>query len=135
MSGVHVRVRVAGEQYALAVGDVAEVVELGRVTPVPGARAPLLGLCNLRGEILPVVDLAAILGISDQGRAARLLVATHDGKRVGLAIGDVLDIAPLPECTPEQGCGCVRATAVVAGALVGVIDAGTLLDTVAQGAA
>jgi purine-binding chemotaxis protein CheW len=135
MSTVHVRVQVAGEQYALAVGEVAEVVELGHLTPVPGAREPLLGLCNLRGEIISVVDLAAVLRLSSEGRATRMLIATHGGRRAGLAIDEVLDVAPLPECTPEQGLGCISATTVVEGALVGVIDAGALLDAAAQGAA
>ena len=54
MSGVHVRVRVAGEHYALPVEDVLEVAELRAITPVPGAPPAVLGVRNLRGQVLPV---------------------------------------------------------------------------------
>ena len=68
MSGLHVRVRVADEHYALPVADVLEVAELGEVTPVPGAGAAVLGVRNLRGQVLPVVDLATVFGARGLGR-------------------------------------------------------------------
>jgi chemotaxis signal transduction protein len=134
MGGIHVRVRVAGEQYALGVGQVAEVVEFGDLTPVPGARESLFGLCNLRGEIVSVVDVAAVLGLSNERRPERIVLATDGNRRAGLAVDEVLDVAPLPECTPEHGLGCVHATTVLGGTLVGIIDVETLLDVAAGGA-
>lgn len=128
MTPVHVRVRVAGEQYALAVENVEEVVVLGDVTCVPGAPPPILGLLNLRGEIVSVVDLASALGLQGELQPARLLVATDDGRRVGLAIDAILDVASLPETSPEEGLGWIRETAVLDGALIGVLDVGALLD-------
>jgi chemotaxis signal transduction protein len=128
---VHVRVRVAGEQYALAVEHVAEVVELGTVTPVSGAPPSVLGLCNLRGEIVSVVDLASVLGLKRDEDPTRLLVATDSGRRAGLAIAAVIDVGRLPQASPEHGLGCVGATVVVDGALLGVLDVGALLDVAA----
>jgi chemotaxis signal transduction protein len=130
MTPVHVRVLVAGEQYALAVEHVAEVVELDEVTIVPGAPPSLLGLLNLRGEIISVVDLASVLGLHGEGRPTHLLV-TSAGRRAGLAIDAVLDVATLPETSPESELACVRETAVIDGALIGVLDIGELLDTAA----
>jgi purine-binding chemotaxis protein CheW len=130
MTAVHVRVLVAGEQYALAVEHVAEVVELGAVTPVPSAPSSLLGLLNLRGEIVSVVDLASVLGLHGERRPTHLLVM-GGGKRAGLAIDAVLDVATLPETSPESGLACVRETAVIDGALIGILDVGALLDSAA----
>jgi purine-binding chemotaxis protein CheW len=128
---VHVRVRVAGEQYALPVEHVAEVVELGQVTPVPGAPRPLLGLQNLRGEIVSVVDLATALGLHGETRPSRLIVATDGARRAGFAIDEVLSVGSLPETAPEQGLGCVSSTTVVDGVLTGIVDIGVLFDAIA----
>ena len=66
---VYVRLRLAAEAYAMPVEHVLEVAELGRVEAVPGARPELLGIRNLRGQILPVVDLARLLGRAAAGAA------------------------------------------------------------------
>ena len=52
MSGLHVRVRVAHEHYAVPVADVLEVAELGEITPVPGAMEAVRGVRNVRGQEL-----------------------------------------------------------------------------------
>ena len=131
MPGVYVRVRVGGEQYALAVEHVAEVVEVGVVTPVPGAPESVIGLRNLRGELFSVVDLGAVLGLHGESTRGRLLVTSDGGRRAGLAVDEVLDVAPLPETSPEHGLRCVSATAVLDGALLGVLDVRALLDLAA----
>ncbi len=59
----HVRIRVGAELYAMPVEHAIEVATLDEVTPVPGSRAEVLGVTNLRGQILPVVDLAQLLGV------------------------------------------------------------------------
>jgi purine-binding chemotaxis protein CheW len=131
VSDTYVRVRVAGEQYALPVEHVAEVVELGAVTPVPGASPLVLGLYNLRGEIVSVIDLASVLALTGDGHPTRLLLATDGDRRAGLAIGEVLDVGPLHESSPEHDVACVTATAVIDGELLGLLDVGALLDAVA----
>jgi purine-binding chemotaxis protein CheW len=120
--------RVAGEQYALAVDHVTEVVVLDELTPIPGAPEWMLGVCNLRGEVLSVVDLAAVLGLPGAHRPARLVVTTASGTRAGLAIEEVLDVAPMPAITPEHGLGCVQATVVADDMLVGVLDIDAVLE-------
>jgi len=131
---VQVRVRVAGEQYALPVEQVVEVVRYAGVTPVPGAPDAVLGLHNLRGEILTVIDPAPALRLRNRGRPSRLIVAGDEDRGVCLAVDEVLGIDALSEGTPEPGLGCIRATTIVDGALVGLLDVGALLDSVAKDA-
>ena len=66
----YVRLSLAAETYAVPVEHVLEAAELAQVRPVPGARPELLGVSNLRGQILPVADLAALLGAARVRRRA-----------------------------------------------------------------
>ena len=60
----------AGESLAVTAVHVTEVARLPACTRVPNGPACLLGLCNLRGSVLPVVSLAALLGRADAGPTA-----------------------------------------------------------------
>ena len=95
MSGVHVRLRVGGEMYAVPIENVLEVAELGDLTAVPGAAPQCSGVRNLHGQVLPVFDLAHVLGIPRDGRPQRLVVTDHGGRLAGLAVDEVTDVAPL----------------------------------------
>jgi chemotaxis signal transduction protein len=129
VSRLHVRVQVADEHYALPVADVLEVAELGDVTPVPGAGPAVLGVRNLRGQVLPVVDLATIFEVAP-GKAERIVIAERDGLRAGLAVDAVAGVEQLPEATEEVGSGHLVGAALADGALVGVIDVESVLAAV-----
>jgi purine-binding chemotaxis protein CheW len=88
----YVRVRTGGGPLALRVEHVREIARLGAISPVPGAGEVVLGVRNLRGQVLPVFDLAALLG-RPTGDAARIIVAEADGRRAGLTIEGVTDVA------------------------------------------
>jgi len=77
----------------MPVENVLEVADLGQVRAVPGARPEVLGVRNRRGQILPVVDLARLLGIARPGPPSRLLVAEARGCQAGFAIDEVSWVA------------------------------------------
>ncbi len=54
----------SGEVCALPLADVQEIVEYHAITRVPGAPKFVLGVFNLRGNVVPVIDLASRLGLS-----------------------------------------------------------------------
>jgi purine-binding chemotaxis protein CheW len=128
----HVRLRVGGESYAFAVEHVLEVAELGEIAPVPGAAAGVLGVRNLRGEVLPVFDLASVFGIGREGVARRLLVVEHDGRRAGFAIDEVVGVGELPSPAEETESTFLHGASLDEGELVGVVDVGRLFATLAQ---
>src|SRR5262249_369908 len=72
-------IELAGELYALRSASGREVVRYRDYTPVPGAPPVLPGILNQRGTILPVVDLALLLGLASAPptRATRLVVVSH----------------------------------------------------------
>ncbi len=80
----------AGSRYGVEVAQVREVLEVPPVTPVPNVPGWVLGVANLRGEILSVVDLGAFLGFGppDWPEGARMLVvrSAEDEVTVGLVV-------------------------------------------------
>ena len=64
-------VRLGGRSFAVEVVEAREVVVLDAITPVPGAPAPLVGVMNLRGTALPVIEARPLLGLPVRGGAAR----------------------------------------------------------------
>jgi chemotaxis signal transduction protein len=132
---VHVRLRLGNESYALPVEHVLEVAELGEVTPVPGAQRAVLGVRNLRGQILPIVDLATVFGIAGSGRPQRVLVAESNGQRAGFAIDEVSDIEQLPDAVDETESDLLVGAALTNDELVGVVDVGRLFKSLEQAGA
>jgi purine-binding chemotaxis protein CheW len=124
----YVRFRVAEEAYAVSVLNVLEVASLGEVTPVPGAPREILGVRNLRGKILPVIDLAALLGTRHTEPPGRLLVAESEGRQAGLAIDEVTEVGEFAEPVEEAESALLAGTVLEAGDLVGVLDMHAVMD-------
>jgi chemotaxis signal transduction protein len=126
-----VRVRVGSESYAFAVEHVTEVAELGKLTPVPGAHGSALGVRNLRGEVLPVFDLAAVLEITGDSLPQCLLVTEHGSLRAGFAVDEVTDVGPLPPAAEETQSNLLAGAALDDTGLVGVVDVARLFAALA----
>jgi twitching motility protein PilI len=90
---VGVAVRIGGEMYLLAREEVREVLGVpAPLTRVPGAKAWILGIANVRGALLPVIDLRQFLGggVTPTSRGARVVVAKHRDVPAGLLVDEVL---------------------------------------------
>ena len=129
---IHVRLRVGSEVYAMPVEHVLEVAELGEVSQLPGAPPAVLGVRNLRGQILPVVDLAALLGIAGGGELQRLVIAESGDRRAGFAIDEVSDVGALPDALEETESELLVGAALVDDQLVGIVDVPRLFETLEQ---
>jgi purine-binding chemotaxis protein CheW len=66
--------QVAGQEYALAIKKVREIVEYGSLTKVPRTPAAIRGVTNLRGNVVPVIDLALLFGIGSGPITARTCI-------------------------------------------------------------
>jgi len=84
------------EKFAISVDSVQEVVELDQVTKIPNAPAYMLGIINLRGRVLPLLDTKHKLGLpkteaSSKSRIMILDIQADDDK--SLQIGALVDVA------------------------------------------
>jgi purine-binding chemotaxis protein CheW len=122
MNAVHVRLRVGREHYAVPIGNVLEVAELGTLSTVPGAGAAMLGVRNLHGSVLPVFDLARVLAIASDGSAPRIVVTEHAGRLAGLAVDEVSDVLALAAEAEETAGAHLSGAVLEDGQLVGIVD-------------
>lgn len=84
-SDAHVRVcliSLGEELFAIDLHSVSEVFEVGSVTPVPGMPEVLVGVANLRGLVIPLVDLRSLLGLSRTGPALPYAVVVRHGTQL-----------------------------------------------------
>jgi purine-binding chemotaxis protein CheW len=109
--------RLADDVFAVACERVHEIVTAQPVTPVPLAPPHVVGLLNLRGQVMPAIDLRRRLGLPARadGRGRNMVVlATHAGTLAMVvdAIGDVLEVPsegwqPPPETLRARELACV----------------------------
>jgi len=87
------------ELYGVGIHAVHEIVKVPDVTAVPDAPAFLEGVINLRGRIVPVVDLRKRMRLpeGERTKSTRILIVENVGKMVGLlvdAVSEVVKVAP-----------------------------------------
>jgi purine-binding chemotaxis protein CheW len=100
--------RIGRETYGVDIFLVREIVKAQEITPVPGAADYVLGIINLRGKIVSVVDLAQRLGLgpSSVGRSSRILVVDLEAFTVGFLVDAATEVLKLAadsiEPAPEE---------------------------------
>jgi len=90
---VGVAFRVGSDKFLIAREDMREVLSIpADLTRVPGARSWIRGLANVRGQLLPVIDLRSYLGsgMTSLTRTARILVANSRDTPSGFLVDEVL---------------------------------------------
>ena len=93
--GKHLTFILADEEYAIPVTDVREIVGPLPVTPVPGTAHHVLGVINLRGKVIPVIDLRLRLGLvaGDIGpRSCVVVCQPRGGALVGALVDTVVEV-------------------------------------------
>lgn len=102
---------VAGERYAIEVGRVHEIIRLSAITTLPGADRAFSGVINLRGRVIPIMDVRQRFGLPDAppSRLSRIVIADAGGVQIGLvvdAVNEVVHIAASDiEPTPALAAG------------------------------
>jgi len=81
----------------LEIYQVQEINRLLDVTTVPHSPKEVLGVINLRGEVVTVVNLRTVLGIEAKAMTpeSRNLIVSHDGELIGLCVDRIADILSL----------------------------------------
>lgn len=125
--------RIGGERYATALADVDEAVDLPEIHPIPEAPPQMLGVFELRGELLPVYAPASALGAHSEGSRAAAFVMHAGAQRIALAVDELDDVLQLtrdalrPASEQDAEDGVLAGVATIDGHVVAVVDGAALV--------
>lgn len=91
--------RLGSEEYGLPIATVSSVIRYEEATPVPRAPHAVLGVINLRGRVIPVLDLGLRFGREPfvPGQFSRIIVAHGASGGVGIAVDAATEVASFTE--------------------------------------
>lgn len=106
--------RIGSQEFCVDIMAVREIRGWAKATPLPHSPDYMRGVMNLRGAVLPIVDLGARLGLGAAEPTARhvIIVARIGDRTVGLlvdAVSDILTVTDQIQATPDVACETVRA--------------------------
>lgn len=113
LAGKYLTFSLSSESYGVHILKVQEIIGVMHITPVPASPTYLKGVINLRGKIIPVVDLRLKFGLPEAPYDEKTCIIVVDlelaGKKmsVGVVVDTVLEVAQFTEATlepaPEYG--------------------------------
>jgi purine-binding chemotaxis protein CheW len=130
--------RLGEEEYGVPILAVHEIKGESAITPIPNAPAYLSGVMNLRGTIVPVVDLRVKFGLPEveHSRFTVIILVVVGARIVGMVVDGVTDvrnfptteIQPVPEIAPHVDAGFVSGLARAGEKLFVLLDVAKVLD-------
>jgi purine-binding chemotaxis protein CheW len=90
--------RIAAEEYGVEIRHITEIVGVQKITEVPDTESYLKGVINLRGKIIPVMDVRLRFGMAaiDYGDRTCIIVVDVNGTSIGLIVDEVLEVVNIP---------------------------------------
>jgi purine-binding chemotaxis protein CheW len=91
--------RIGGEEYGIEIRYITEIIGVQKITEVPDTADYLKGVINLRGKIIPVVDVRLRFGMEEKPHNDRTCIIVVDvlGSAVGLIVDEVVEVVGIPE--------------------------------------
>lgn len=90
--------RLGGKDYAFPIDQTREIVELRSITPTPEVPDHIVGVTNLRGQIIPIVDLQRVLAPGSPATDSRhAVVVDVCGQLTGCLVDSVTRVVRLPQ--------------------------------------
>jgi purine-binding chemotaxis protein CheW len=129
---LHVVFKVAEAEYVISADEVLHMESFSGATPVPGAAPHVAGLAQIRGRVIPIVDLRARFGLPPAPPTidSRIVVVERGDRVVGLLVDSAREVtqvppdalSPPPEVVSRESRGFVKAVAQAGPRLFMVLD-------------
>lgn len=89
--------KVGSEDYGLEILKVQEIIKIPHITKLPQSASYITGVIDLRGKVVPIVDLAKRFGVEsgDSSKNTRVIIVDIKGRRIGLAIDSVSNVTKI----------------------------------------
>jgi purine-binding chemotaxis protein CheW len=132
-----ITIRVAGQAFALHAKEITALAKRSRIVPVPSRVPELLGLAGVRGALVPVYDLAALLGLPRRAGEPQWFVLAHREAQLALAVDEIEGLAEIPktdlfndDASPSRD--HVRQLARIGTGTRALIDIPAIVETIRQ---
>jgi purine-binding chemotaxis protein CheW len=132
----------ADEYYGVGISAVESIIKMQAITAVPQAPRFVEGVTNLRGKVLPVIDLRTRLGLTQgkETKDSRIVTVDVQGVKVGMVVDGVSEVLRVPEEAIEPPSPIVTTVdsafitgiAKTDGRLILLLDLGKLLSVQEQ---
>lgn len=129
--------RLENEKYGINVMQVQEVLRVTEIAPVPGAPAYVLGIINLRGNVVTVIDTRNRFGLpsAEMDDSTRIVIIESDEQVVGILVDSVAEVVDLkaseietaPNVGADESAKFIQGVASRDGELLIIIDLNRLL--------
>jgi purine-binding chemotaxis protein CheW len=131
--------RLGTEEYGVDIAQAQEVIRMVEITHVPRAPRFMEGVINLRGQLIPIIDLRARFGMPriEKTKSSRIVVTDIGSKRVGIIVDSVSEVIDIPieniEDAPEMIAGIgteyIQGVGKVADRLIIMLDLTMVITT------
>jgi purine-binding chemotaxis protein CheW len=129
---LHVLFKVGRGEYAVPASDVAQMESYSGATPIPGAAVHVAGIIQVRGRVVPVLDLRVCFGLDrvEPTLDSRVVITQLGERRIGLLVDSAREVVgltteqiqPPPPLVAEQSAGLVRAIAHLGPRVLMLVD-------------
>ncbi|OAS16057.1 chemotaxis protein CheW [Paenibacillus oryzisoli] len=131
---LYVEGQIGEEHYAFSIAYIQEIIKMHDITVLPGNKKNLRGVINLRGIIIPIYCLRAMLQMKPvmDTKHTRIMIVHVAGKTLGLVVDCVsrvigfTEVKPVSEEFGKQGSIYLQAIGEFEGSYVGILDIGEL---------
>ncbi|MFZ5650986.1 MAG: chemotaxis protein CheW [Bacillota bacterium] len=123
--------------YGVNIASVLEIIKVDTVTRVPGAPHFIEGIINLRGKVVPVMDLGLRFGLQQSkiSDSTRVIIVEAGGVTTGMIVDSVSEVLrlpssslePVPAIIAESGMEALKGVALVDRRMIIILDLGKLL--------
>jgi purine-binding chemotaxis protein CheW len=129
-------ITMGGELFTIDLKSVREVFIVESITPVPGMPPGLVGVTNLRGTVIPLLDLRSMFGLNAEMALRHAVVVQHENWQVGVLVDAVPEIRtiakdqflPAPAGTGEGAFPFVSTVVKLEDRLRGVLETSVVLS-------
>jgi purine-binding chemotaxis protein CheW len=90
--------RLGSEEYGVDISQVQEIIRMVEITHVPRAPRFMEGVINLRGQLIPIIDLRTRFSMprAEHTKSTRIIVTEIGSKRVGIVVDSVSEVLNIP---------------------------------------
>ncbi|GAB4490565.1 MAG: chemotaxis protein CheW [Thermodesulfovibrionales bacterium] len=89
--------RIGDETFGIAIERVVEILKPQKVYTIPGLPDFITGVMNVRGLVVPVIDLRRRFGVAPSGKKERIIMVRYDTERIGLLVDEIREILGLEQ--------------------------------------